>query len=194
MNRLGSLAQVSKDPAFLGLAVEAYDLLDVARQDGLGALDDLLTCDTENTDEIKRLAGKASWIAERQMLAISRAAARGKADPLAQARLNRELGYLQAAFAAGTLSLPQGVRHLTLGQVQRIATNSGVQIEPHDRVEVADLRTGLKELGMASDTDMLLGAAVTCAENGTLDRFWEILGNRVAGDPSWTEDLAELLS
>lgn len=194
MNRLGSLAQVSKDPGFLNLVVEAYDLLDVSRQDGLTALDELLTCDTDNAEAIRQYAGKASWLAERQMLTISRAAARSEKDAVAHARLSRELGYLQAAFAAGTLPLPQGVRHLTLGQVQRIATNSGVQIEPNDRVEVADLRSGLKALGLGSDTDVLLGAAVTCAESGTLDRFWEILGNRVAGDPSWMEDLSELLA
>lgn len=194
MNRLGTLARVSQDATFVTLAVEAYDLLDVARADGVSALQDLLTVDPADTDTVKRLATKADWIAERQMRAVYRAAERANDDAFAAARLARELGYLQAAFAAGSLPAPAGVRHLTLGQVQRITASHGIAIEAKNREEETVIRAELKKMGFATDTDMLLSQALTCAENGTIDRFWEILQARASGDPSWSDDLADLLS
>ena len=194
-DRLAGIELVSEDLAFLGLAVDAYDLLDVARADGVSAVWTLANASSDNLDEVVSAAAIGGWLAEGPMRSIARAAELARSNTAAKARLDKELSHFAAAvYARPEDFLPEGVRHLTLGHVQRICTASGVRIETENRREEAEIRAVLRDMGLAADADLLVRDAVRLAEAGQLDEFWEVMATRVDGDPSWVEQLAALVT
>jgi hypothetical protein len=192
-NRASTVRLVSEDLVFRGLAVEAFDLLDVAREDGVRAIEYLLGCDGTQYAAISAAARRAEWLAEAPLRAIARACELAPTSETAAARLVRDLAHLQAAVQARPLEFtPPGVRNLTLGHVQRICAAAGLKIRVENRLEEVEIRATLKELGLSVDTDRLVPEALRLADKGLLDEFWEVMTARLEQDPTWVEQLAEL--
>lgn len=193
-DRIGSVSTVSEDLVFQSLVVEAYDMLDVAREDGVRAVTDLLAMDGSDADAVKNAATIAYWLAEAPLRSVVRAAELAPSGEAAAARLVRELSFFRDMVRARPEQfLPAGVRDLTLGHVQRICVAAGLKIQSENRLEETEIRATLKELGLGVDADRLVPEALRLADRGLLDAFWDVMTARIEGDATWVDQLQELV-
>lgn len=191
--RLGSVDKVSDDLGFQEHVLEAFDLLDVAREDAIAAVRKVLGPESLTPEETLVICDKAYWLDEQGFASLRRSAEAAKASTLAKDRMLRDAATLarKVTMHPGRY-LPGQVSDLTLGQVRRICTNAGIRVEPEGRAEEAEIRATLKNMGFAVDADRLVPEALRCADKGTLDSFWAVLQARADGDPTWSEQLEEL--
>jgi len=191
--RLGTIDKVSDDLGFQEHVLEAFDLLDVAREDAIAAIKELLTTAAKTPEEILVICDKSYWLDEQGFASLRRSAEAAMTNEGALDRMKRDAGILarKAAMHTGRY-MPGQVSDLTLGQVRRICTSAGIRVEPEGRAEESDIRATLKTMGFAVDADRLVPEALRCAEKGTLDEFWAVMTARAEGDPTWSDQLEEL--
>lgn len=191
--RLAELKFVSDDLVFQGLAVDAYDLLDVARLDAEKALRQLVDIDDVESPAIASLVSASYWVDEPRMSSILRASELSGQSDVAKSRIARDLAALRMAYSARpSMVVPAAVGALSLGQVQRICASSGIKVRSENRLEETEIRASLKEMGLSIDADRLVPVALKCADNGDLDSFWDVMQLRVDGAPNWSDMLEEL--
>jgi hypothetical protein len=191
--RLGSIDKVSDDLGFQEHVLEAFDLLDVAREDAIAAVRTLLSGDVKTPEELLVLCDKAYWLDEQGFASLRRSAEAARKSQAATDRMQRDAGTLaRKVTLQPSRYLPAQVSDLTLGQVRRICTNAGIRVEPESRAEEAEIRMTLKNMGFSVDADRLVPEALRCAEKGTLDNFWAVMQARAEGDPTWSDQLEEL--
>lgn len=192
-NRLPEARNVSEDLVFQGLVVDAYDMLDVARADGTRALRALAQTSATSVADVERYARTALWVDEPFLAGMLNACAIASDSAVARARLARDLEQLRLRLEVAPDALvPPSVRSLSLGQVQRICAGAGIKVHSVNSGEEGDIRATLKEMGLNSDADRLVPIALSAAEAGQLDTFWDIMQNRIDGLSEWTEQLSEL--
>jgi len=185
--RLHRIGRVSNDIVFHTLAVEAYDLLEVARRDAVDALVKLTDTNTDPS-ELHRLCVLSRWLAPNEVSRIERAAA----QPDGPINIRREQQLLAQRIGDEPLRLsPASIAELSLGQVLGISQAAGIKTEENRAVELA-VRSELKSMGLSTDADRLLPEALRAASRGRLEDFWDVMRARVAGDITWTAQLAEL--
>lgn len=192
--RLSSLHRVSEDPVFLAKAIEAYQILSTAREDGVAALLSLMSQEASGLDEVESLARTALWVSEADLTRVVRsvetARMRGSDALVLVERDIRRLEHL--ATQEPERFLPDRVGSLTLAHVRRISEAAGIDTDPGDRALERSIRAQLKALGVHTDADILLPEALRASANGQMDRFWEIIGGRADGDSGWMSQLEEL--
>lgn len=193
--RLASVDLVSDDLVFQAQVIEAFDILDVGREDAIKAVEKLLGSVNVTPKEALKACDRAFWLDERSFSVLRKVAELAKKDPTETSRLSRELGLLRRKVELHRERYrPSQVSDLTLGQVRRICEINGIRVEPESRAEETEIRNTLKTLGFAVDADRLVPEALRCADSGTLDTFWEIMHARAEGDPDWSRQLQELAS
>lgn len=191
--RIGTIDKVSDDLGFQEHVLEAFDLLDVAREDAVAAIKELLETAVRTPEETLVICDKAYWLDEQGFASLRRSAEAAKTNEAAKDRMQRDAGILARKAAMHPARyLPGQVSDLTLGQVRRICTSAGIRVEPEGRAEEADIRATLKSMGFAVDADRLVPEALRCADKGTLDDFWAVMQARAEGDPTWSDQLEEL--
>ena len=191
--RLASVDLVSDDLVFQAQVLEAFDVLDIGREDAIKAVEKLV--DTENITprEALKACDRAFWLDEQGFSVLRKAAELARKDATETSRLAREIGLLRHKVARHPARYrPAQVSDLTLGQVRRICEINGIRVEPENRAEETEIRNTLKSLGFSVDADRLVPEALRCADSGTLDAFWEIMHARAEGDPDWSRQLQEL--
>jgi hypothetical protein len=193
--RLASIDLVSEDLVFQAQVVEAFDILDVGREDAIKAVEKLLTAENVTHKDALKACDRAFWLDEQSFGMLRKVAELAKKDASETSRLQREIGLLRrkVELHAGRYR-PAQVSDLTLGQVRRICESNGIRVEPESRAEETEIRNTLKTMGFAVDADRLVPEALRCADSGTLDTFWEIMNARAEGDPDWSRQLQELAS
>lgn len=192
-NRLSTIHLVSDDPVFQAQAVEAFDLLDVARSDAVSAIMRLVSEDLEPVTALRE-AEKAYWLAESELRATIGALELLIAGKAPVEAAQRAIGTLRRHVKAlPDRYLPNEVKYLTLGQVQRICVANGLKVSSETRSEEAEIRATLKEMGLSADADRLVPQALRCVEHGELDSFWTVMQNRIEGDLTWGEQLDGLV-
>lgn len=191
--RLATVDRVSDDIGFQEHVLEAFDLLDVAREDAVRAALSLTGGLTPTPEELLLVCDKAYWLDEQGFAALRRSAEIAMRNPTAVERCQREATSLGRRITLHqSRYLPEEVSNLTLGQVRRICTNAGIRVDPENRAEEAEIRSTLKAMGFSGDADRLVPEALRCAEKGTLDSFWAVMQSRAEGDQSWSAQLADL--
>lgn len=193
--RLVSVDLVSDDLVFQAQVIEAFDILDVGREDAIKAVAKLLKNENVTPKEALKAYDRAFWLDEQSFGQLRKVAELAKKNPAETSRLSREIGLLRrkVALHRGRYR-PSQVSDLTLGQVRRICEINGIRVEPESRAEETEIRNTLKTLGFSVDADRLVPEALRCADSGTLDTFWEIMHARAEGDPDWSRQLQELAS
>ena len=195
--RLGRLERFDrinpKNPVFGQLAVEAFDLLEVARQDAINGLL-LLAAGPGDRTELANACTKASWLAESEIKKIAGMIERGSPD----VRLAVELNFLRQRIESNPSGyMPASIAELNPGQVRRIAMASGLSVDNDDRSEEAEIRQALKDYGFTNDLDRLVPAGVKASRAGRREEFFDVMKARKAGDNEWHlafEDLFESLN
>lgn len=191
--RLETIDLVSDDLVFQTQILEAFDLLDVAREDAIKAVRTLLGKENPSPKHVFATCDRAYWLDEAGFLSLRRSADAAARNKDLTDRLAREVALLRrrVELRPGHF-FPSDVASLTLGQVRRVCENAGIRVEPENRAEETEIRATLKAMGFAVDADRLVPEALRCAEQGMLDEFWEIMNARKGGDPSWSTQLQEL--
>jgi len=184
--RLNKIDQVSDDVVFHSQVVAAYDLLDVARLDGIEAIE-RLAGGTLKPAAARKAIEKCRWLAEAEINRIEQLLEQDTtAYTRAVSQLKRRLSVDAGSY------YPLSISALSAGQVQRICASAGLKIE-NDRVsEEVEIRSRLRQLGISVDSDRLVPEALRCLERGSLDAFWDIMQARLDGDNTWGEQLQEL--
>jgi len=191
--RLASIDLVSEDLVFQAQVVEAFDILDVGREDAVKAVEKLVNAANVTPREALKTCDRAFWLDEQTFSVLRKAAELARKDATETPRLAREIGLLRHKAARHPARYrPAQVSDLTLGQVRRICEINGIRVEPENRAEETEIRNTLKSLGFSVDADRLVPEALRCADSGTLDTFWEIMHARAEGDPDWSRQLQEL--
>lgn len=191
--RLGTLDAVSDDLLFQTQAVDAYDLLDVGREDAIKAITRLLTAENLTAKKLLGLCDRAYWLDEAGFQSLRRAASAALGDKSRSDFMLRELATMRRRIESQHARyFPENVADLTLGQVRRISENAGIRVEPENRVEETAIRRTLKSMGFSTDLDRLLPEALRCAETGTLEEFWDIMQSRKDGSRDWSARLEQL--
>lgn len=193
--RLASIDLVSEDIVFQTQIIEAFDILDVGREDAIAAVTKLLDAENATPKEVLKACDRAFWLDEQGFALLRKIADVAKKDPAALSRLSREIGLLRRRVELHPERYrPSQVSDLNLAQVRRICEINGIRVEPESRAEETEIRNTLKTLGFSVDADRLVPEALRCADSGTLDVFWEIMHARAEGDPDWSRQLQELAS
>lgn len=193
--RLDHVDKVNKsDPVFHLQVVSAYDLLDVARQDAVDAIDKIVEGDTSDLDSLMDACLGAKWIAEREINKIEGMIEVARKRPAAIKALETELKYFAARANSSASYRPATIADLNVGQIQRISEAAGIPVEGSSRAEETDIRAKLKALGLSKDVDMLVPEGLRAAQVGQLDAFWDIMNARSEGDSTWSESLQELFA
>jgi len=193
--RLGTIDLVSDDLVFQMQVIEAFDILDVGREDAIKAVEKLLKGTDVTPKEALKACDRAFWLDEQGFGLLRKVAELAKKNPTETSRLSREIGLLRRKVELHPERYrPSQVSDLTLGQVHRICEINGIRIESESRAEEIEIRNTLKTLGFTGDADRLVPEALRCADSGTLDTFWEIMHARAEGDPDWSRQLQELAS
>jgi hypothetical protein len=191
--RLETIDLVSDDLIFQTQVLEAFDLLDVSREDAIKAVRILLGKENPSPKHVLATCDRAYWLDESGFQTLRRAAEAASRSKDLTNRIEREVELLRRRVELRPSHFaPADVASLTLGQVRRICENAGIRVEPENRAEEAEIRATLKAMGFAVDADRLVPEALRCAEQGMLDEFWEIMNARKGGDPSWSTQLQEL--
>lgn len=191
--RLGTIDLVSSDLVFQTQVLEAYDLLDVAREDAIKAVGKLLGKDNPAPKLVLACCDRAYWLDESGFLSLRRSAEAVAKNKSLDDRLQREVALLRRRVETRQGHFfPSNVASLTLGQIRRICENAGLRVDPENRAEEADIRATLKAMGFAVDSDRLVPEALRCADQGMLDDFWAIMKARKEGDATWSNQLQEL--
>jgi hypothetical protein len=184
--RLGTIDLVGGDLVFKTQVLEAYDLLDVTRQDAVDAVQQLLGSREVAPEQALAACDRAYWLDESAFGFLRNAANCGNG-------LDREMQSLRGKVQrVPGKYFPQEIADLTLGQVRRICEIAGIRVEPENRAEATEIRMALKSMGFSVDADRLVPEALRCAEQGMLDEFWDVMQARADGDPEWSERLEEL--
>lgn len=193
--RLASIDLVSDDLVFQTQTIEAFDILDVGREDAIKAIGKLIDAENVTAKEAIKVCDRAFWLDEQTFGLLRKVAELVKKNPAETARLSREVGLLRRKVELHPERYrPAQVSALTLGQVRRICEINGIRVEPENRAEETEIRNTLKTMGFAVDADRLVPEALRCADAGTLDTFWDIMHARAEGDPEWSRQLQELAS
>lgn len=196
-NRLDRITKVSDDPIFHQQVVAAFDLLDVSRQDALRSLDRIRTTafplDTQQVETVLAELNRIRWVNEAETNRLIRAAETAVLRSAATPALERELRMLAARIDREPWNITS-VGRLNAGQVRRIATLGGLNVDTPARSNEAVIRSTLRTMGLSADADKLVPEALRATERNLLDDFWNILQARVDGDITWSEQLEELLA
>lgn len=195
--RLGRLDELDRvNPAnhvFGELLVEAYDLLDVARQAAIDGINLLVQGDASDLDAIEAACQKASWVAEADIRRISKMVTLAKARSGSLRLLERELSFFaQRVRQSPGAYRPQEVADLNLGHINRIAAAAGLDVENDERADEIEVRQTLKNLGFTSDLDRLVPEGVRAVRAGKGDEFFEVMDQRRDGNTEWHLMLEEL--
>lgn len=185
LNRLHNIDKVSSDSIFREKVVAAYSLLNVAIEDANESVNTILTSDirTDSRKVIKACI-KSRWIFEslfKELEETLRNRNYTKADSLIQHIVSRK----------GII--PQTVSDLSASNIRKICEYAGISVEHEERVNETQIRSKLKSLGFAKDSDYLLPDALRAHRLGKESEFWDILELRSANDSSWVSRLEDLI-
>lgn len=184
--RLDRIEHVSSDAVFHSQVVAAYDLLDVARLDGIKALH-ALSAGNLKIDSAKKAALQSIWLAEAEIGRILALLKEGNPSyTVAVDSLRKRMEAEPSKFNPTAISL------LSAGQIQRICAASGLRVEPDSRSNEIEIRSKLRTLGLSVDADRLVPEALRAIERGQQDAFWAVMQSRLEGDSSWADQLQEL--
>lgn len=185
LDRLDNIDLVSSDPVFRKKIVDAYDLLTVSVQDASDALDAIISSDAkQNSQKIVKACIKSKWVHEGFLTDLEnsvKAKNYSKADNLIQ------------QISLHKSSLPLDLKSLSAGNIRKICEYAGIPVEHAERVDETHIRSKLKSLGFAKDSDYLLADALKAHQLGKESEFWEIMSLRHEGDSSWVDRLSGLL-
>jgi hypothetical protein len=174
---------------------EAYDLLDIARDDACKAVVRLtekagtpLLGDTTLT-AIGHDLDQASWLQEAAFARLRRLIDEAKQSG-SQSRLETGLAQLRRAATVDPATyLPTSVAMLNDGQVRRLAERQGLRITGTSHKEADTVRTWVADAGMTPDADLLLPAGIQALQAGLGDTFCDALERRGEGDLDWADEL-----
>lgn len=175
------------------MLVEAYDLLDVARQDALEGLSALVRQDPGGAPDIPALraaARKARWLAAGEIGRLEKLLAAVDADP-GNASLHQILGSRLSSFAQWVKHNPStfaitGVDRLNNAHLTQILATSGLLAdESEEKAVIAELRTRLSEMGLVNDLDREIPEGLRAFKLGRLEEFYSSRQARCDGDPDW---------
>ena len=185
LGRLDNIDLVSSDPIFRKKIVDAYDLLSVSLQDAVDAIDTIVNSDVKkNSQKIIKACIKSKWVHEGFLTEIENTIKDknyAKAENLIQ-HLNMRKNVL-----------PLSLGELSAGNIRKICEYAGIPVEHTERVDETHIRSKLKSLGFAKDSDYLLADALRAHQLGKEYEFWEIMNLRHEGDSSWVDRLSDLL-
>lgn len=187
--RLSDMITVGGDSSFLHLAVEAYELLDVYREDAVRALVKILDEGRKSPEAIPELATRCYWLAEGPVRRVAKAASGGN-----EATLRYEIDSLAQRVRSHSVAIPSCVGMLQAGQVRRIAHVSGLLDESPTHQEKREIRSRLRKMGFANDADRLVSDGISALRSGNLDLFWEAMEARADGDMAWSDILSQAVS
>jgi hypothetical protein len=173
LGRLDDLATISPDSvSFNERIVKAYDILDVARQDGLAALADVLVSPADTEDLVTPMA-RARVLFDPQLVRLARLVDRLDTSDEVPLLFERERQSLAHRIITATRQwVPAGVHDLDDAQVRRIAAGAGVALERDRHVE-NETRDRLVALGREADADVLVPTAMDAIAAGAQDEFWQ---------------------
>jgi hypothetical protein len=184
-------------PRFVQSALTAYDILSLAvqrAQEGIVTIMDATINDLDDLDDLETACTKSEWIAEREFTKLREIVAAVRESPVAGRILERELGFLKARINASPQDYyPRRIADLSKAHVRKIALAAGVTVEPQVGLKKAAIRTRLREMGFASDVDMLIHQAAAADRAGAMPAFWEAMESRANGEIDWDIELAARL-
>lgn len=190
--RLHNVRLISADPVFLTQVIEAFDLLDIAREDAVGGVK-ALTRESDVKDVLKQ-CDKANWLDEYNFNKLRAAAELQSMNDAGKQRFEYELASFVTRVEYNLKKYnPLKVADLTLPQVRKISLLAGLPLEQTNKAEETEIRKALKNMSLDSDRDLLVPQALLCANKGCLDAFWMIMKSRINGNSSWLADLSNLL-
>lgn len=192
VGRLHNVRLISADAVFLAQVIEAFDLLDIAREDAVNGVQSLTR--ESNVADVMRQCAKASWLDTHNFNKLRTAAELQSANDAGKQRFEYELASFVARVEFNTKKYnPLKVADLTLPQVREISLLAGLPLEQTNKAEETEIRKTLKSMNLDSDMDLLVPQALICADKGNLDAFWTIMDSRINGNSSWLADLSDLL-
>ncbi|MFA5566659.1 MAG: hypothetical protein WC184_11330 [Acidimicrobiia bacterium] len=182
INQEDTLDQVSDAPEFAVAATQAWDLLEISRQDAYHGLFKVLTAFDPALILEGAVAARVLWEAE--MEPIIRFAKTAPNSPVYETALDREVLFVAAKIVASpqTWVLPT-VGALSEGQMRRIAETAGlVRSERTPLVVQRELAEALQRLGLSADRDLFLPEAEAAYETGQETSFYEALERWASGE------------
>lgn len=156
--------------------VQAYDLLEVARQDAVAAVATIL--ESRDLEVLRHAAVKLRVLDGPSARRIEQMLDLVDARPESMHMLERELRYFAKRVAASPSQFrPASIGELSPPQVKRICANAGlkVEVDTTERAFEQKLRTRLRELGLEADADRLVPAGLDAFRNGRDVEFLEAL-------------------
>lgn len=177
--------------ALARVVVEAFDLLDVAREDAVKAVKYLtgLASGAFDRAAFERSVTAVEWVGEREARRLGRLA------DIDETAVRKEVTALAQAVAVDPARwAPARVGDLTGAHVLRIAQRAGIDTAASYREEENEARTAIAAAGLRLDLDQLLGVGVQALRAGLGDVFATALTRRATGDLDWAEDLNAALS
>lgn len=185
LERLENIDLVSDDTVFHKKVVAAYDLLKIAINDAQESLEIINDSDVKkNRRKLINVCVKNRWVDESLFSEIEKTLRDRKYDKAE--KLIRHLQTRSGLF-------PKNISDLTAGNVRKLCEYSGIPVEHTERVDETPIRSKLKSLGFAKDSDYLLADALKAYQKGLEAEFWDIMSLRSSGDPSWVTKLDELV-
>lgn len=190
--RLHNVRLISADPVFLTQVIEAFDIMDVAREVAVNSVKSL-TRESDVSDVLKQ-CDKANWLDEHNFNKLRASAEMQSVNEAGKQRFEYELESFVTRMEYNMKKYnPLKVADLTLAQVRKISLLAGLALEQANKAEETEIRKVLKDMNLDSDTDLLVPQALLCANKGNLDAFWAIMKSRINGNGSWLSDLSDLL-
>lgn len=166
-----------------GLLVQAYDLLELFRADAMSALVRLVD-EQESLQERRHAAATARWLAPGELERIERLLDQAIARPG-----NESLTRLVATAVYNLRLRPPvlaRVEDMTSAHITQVLRLAGLETDRAEQKAIeAELRTRLKELGLANDLDQEIPEGVRAWRSGRLEAFYASRQARVEGDPDW---------
>ena len=195
-DRLKYINKVSDDSKFLQQVVSAYELLDDGIKSARSIIEKYI-----NKDEIKLSEkvifelNKIRWISEIEVSELKENYEMSKLNSSLISNTKESAKRFKDRLPFLLTLIPNSVEDLNAGQVKRIVQGYGIQVDQdaETRALENEIRAKLKNLKLSGDMDKLLPEAVRAAEKSSLEEFWSILENRLDGDPTWHEQIQDLL-
>lgn len=196
-DRLELIENVSNDSVFQSQVIEAYNFLKLNLEDALTFIDNLysIKVSKNNLDKIHDQLKKFSWLNEIEFNEILKIVELSIEDDSYMTLLNSKFNEFRNRIQSLKINEKYvSISELTAGQIRRICAQSGLVVESDQekRSVEMEIRQTLKELGLSNDQDLLMPEAIRAFEKGRLPDFWQVLQNRLDGDLTWSEQLAEL--
>lgn len=199
IGRLGEVDQLVEraglNTELARVLVEAYDLLDVARQDAVDAVRHLLAAiERGETDPaaLRPLAAEARWLHQAAFTRLTEVLDDPTASPVrtdaALAQFRRTVHLEVATFAV------RSVAELNDGHVRRLCEREGLRLEGTHFTEAETVRSWVTDAGMQSDADLLVADGIRAHRAGLGELFQQALALRAEGDLAWAEELNDRLA